>query len=250
MDNRLERRSQSGVTVSGDALRYPLRTAEGRVAVLSSAGAFLAVAVGVRYAGAVAPSVVALLPASLAVVGLVVLFGTVACVLVTDVEGADAAPTPWRVVRAGARTLVLSSGVLAVPTGLLVATVAGLPGPAALEAGAGPVLLVSSTASLCFFLACAYALPAIVAASAAAGSYRAAVDATDLRTVLGDARYFLRWAVGGSCVGAAGWIASLTLRSASAPGLLAALVAASLLVVGARVVGEGYAAAIRGTPSA
>ncbi|WP_254767970.1 hypothetical protein [Salinilacihabitans rarus] len=217
-----------------DVLRYPVVDPGGRTALLWSAGAVLALAVGRRYAGALAPDALAVVPAAFAVVAVVALLGTLSAVLV-------AAPsTPRSSVRDGAAALALSVALLAPPAALLAVTVStaggGDPRTAALP------FLVGSTAATLLFGACAYALPAALAAATRAGRLRAALDGAVVAT-LADARYFLRWVVGFALAVAGAGLAGVTARSGDATGLLAAAGAGYLLVAGARSAGVGYARA-------
>ncbi|WP_247000535.1 hypothetical protein [Halosolutus gelatinilyticus] len=230
-----------------DALRYPIADEFGRTALLRSVVTVVAVAVGVRYAAALSPSSVALVPAAVALVGLVFLLGTTALVLVP--ADRHSRPSARTLLRPGLGALALSIAVLA-PSIVLLAwsLTAALEG---LLAGDDAALfsLVSSTAAVFFFLACAYVYPTAVATSAAAGRVRAAADADALLPAVTDPGYFLRWTVGFSLAVLATWLTIATIDRGDVLGVVAAAVAAYLLVAGARAVGVGYARTAAGPPS-
>ncbi|WP_306058110.1 DUF4013 domain-containing protein [Natronococcus wangiae] len=225
----------------GDALRYPVGDEIGRAALLRSGVSVVAIAVGLRYAAAFVPSTVALVPALVALTGVVVLLGTTAFVLGSDERRPR--PSARAVVRSGLGALALAAALLVPSTVLLARSLTETPEALALKNEAGLFSLVSSTALVFFFLACAYAYPVAVAASASTGRLQAAVEADALLPVLTDPTYFLRWTVGFSLVVLATWFAVTTVRRGDAPGLVAAAATAYLLVAGARAVGTGYARA-------
>ncbi|ELY69350.1 hypothetical protein [Natrinema versiforme] len=224
-----------------DALRYPVGDPVGRAALLRSSVCVVAVAVGLRYAAAFSPSVVALGPALVAVIATVVLSGTAAVV----VGAADkrSQPPVRAVVRPGIEALALSVIFLAPPVALLARSLTTTPAALALEGGAGLFSLVSSTASLFFFVACAYTYPAAVATTASTGRLRAALEADTLLPVLTAPAYLLRWITGFSFVVLAVWLVGVSARRGDALGLIAAAATAYLLLASARVVGVGYARA-------
>ena len=228
-----------------DALRYPVSDALGRAALLRCGVSVIAIAVGLRYAGAFAPSIVALAPALVALLGVVVLFGTTAFVLGADEQ--RPLPSVRAVVRPGLRALALSVVLLAPPIALLAQSLIGTPD--AFENGAGLFSLVSSTASIVFFVACSYAYPAAVAASVSTGRLRAAAEAETVLPVLTDPTYFLRWTVGFSAVVLAVWFTATAVRRGDVLGLIAAATATYVLVAGTRAVSVGYARASGGAPS-
>lgn len=227
------------VKLISDALRYPVADEVGRGALLRCLIAVVLLVVGLRYAAALVPLVVGLVPAVLAVVGLVLLLGTTAVLL------ADPAQRDWPGVRGllrpGLAALALSIVGLAPPLGLLALSAMQAVDSGALEGGAGVLTLVSTTLLLFALLACAYAYPAAVAASVSHGRLRAAADTDVVVPVLADATYLLRWIVGFSLVLLGTWCALMTLQRGDAAGILAAAAAAYFLVAGARAVGVGYA---------
>ncbi|ADB60702.1 hypothetical protein Htur_1817 [Haloterrigena turkmenica DSM 5511] len=231
-----------------DALRYPVSDELGRAALLRCGVSVVALAVGVRYAVAVAPSIVALVPAAVALLGAVVLFGTTAVILGSD----DRRPLPSvrAVVRPGLEALALSVVVLVPAIALLTRSLIETPEALASENGAGLGLfsLVSSTIAIFFFAACAYAYPAAVAASVSTGRLRAAVESETVLPALTDPTYFLRWTVGFSFVVFAAWLVVTAVRRGDVVGLLAAGAAAYAVVAGARAVGVGYARVSGGRP--
>ncbi|MGQ3413992.1 hypothetical protein ACT4ML_17330 [Natrinema sp. LN54] len=229
-----------------DALRYPVSDTFGRAALLRSSVCVVAIAIGLRYAAAFSPSIVALIPALVSFLGVVVLFGTTAFVL----GGAEqrSQPSVRAVVRPGLESLALSIVFLVPSIVLLARSLTVTPAALALENGAGLFSLVSSTASLFFFVACAYTYPAAVAANASTGRLRTAVEAETLLPVLTAPAYFLRWIAGFSAVVLAVWLAVTSVRRGDAPGLIAAAAAAYLLVASARIVGVGYARAAGSDP--
>ncbi|WP_226482919.1 hypothetical protein [Natrinema amylolyticum] len=229
-----------------DALRYPVSDALGRAALLRCGVSVVAIAVGSRYAGAFAPSIVALVPALVALLALVVLFGTTASLLGSDEERPQ--PSVRAVVRPGLEALALSIVLLVPPIALLARSLIETPAALALENGAGLFSLVSSTAAVFFFIACTYVYPAAVAASVSTGRLRAAVEAETLLPVLIDPTYFLRWAVGFSFVVLAVWFTVTAVRRGDVLGLIAAVTAAYVLVAGTRAVSVGYARASGGEP--
>ncbi|AEH37946.1 DUF4013 domain-containing protein [Halopiger xanaduensis] len=227
------------VAVISDALRYPVADEVGRGALLRCLIAVVLLVVGLRYAAALVPLVVGLVPALLAVVGLVLLLGTTAVLL------ADPAQRDWPSVRGllrpGLAALALSIVGLAPPIGLLALSAMQTADSGTLEGGAGVLTLVSTTLLLFALLACAYAYPVAVAASVSNGRLRAAADTDVVMPVLADATYLLRWIVGFSLVLLGTWCALMTLQRGDASGILAAAAAAYFLVAGARTVGVGYA---------
>lgn len=229
-----------------DTLRYPVTTAFGRAALLRCGVSVVALAVGSRYAVAFSPSVVALVPALVALLALVVLFGTTAFVLGVDEQRSH--PSVRAVVRPGLGALALSIVLLVPPIALLARSLIETPAALALENGAGLFSLVSSTAAVFFFIACTYVYPAAVAAGVSTGRPRAAIETETLLPVLSDPTYFLRWAVGFSFVVLAVWFTITAVRRGDVLGLIAAVTAAYGLVAGARAVGVGYARASVGEP--
>lgn len=225
----------------GDAIQYPVSDETGRAAFLGCGISIVAIAVGLRYAVALAPLAVALVPALVALLGVVALFGTTSFVLGSDEQRPR--PSVRAVIRSGCEALVVASALLVPSVALLAWSLMETPDGVALENGTGLFALVSSTALVFVFIACTYVYPVAVAASASTGRLRAAAEADALRPVLTDASYFLRWTVGFSLVVLATWFAVTTFRRGDAVGLVAAAAAAYLLVAGTRAVGLGYARA-------
>lgn len=221
-----------------EALSYPIRSRRGRRAVLVVAALVVAVAVGIRYAVAFSPTVVALVPAAVGAAAIVLLSGTLSRLLVDDDRSPPAVDRS--VIRIGARTVALSAAVLALPTTLLLSTVVAF-----VDAGAGstdgvPTLfLVGSTGALFCFVAAGYVLPAAIAASTRTGRLRSALDRHLLVPVLSDTAYVAAWTIGFPLLVVAAAPASVTVRSNDVTGLLSAPLAAYLLLVGTRIVGTG-----------
>ncbi|MFC6767516.1 hypothetical protein [Natrinema soli] len=235
----IEDQQQGGMIA--DALRYPVSDVLGRTALLRSSVCVVAIAVGLRYAAAFSPTMVALIPALVSFLGIVVLLGTTAFVL--GVAEQRSQPSIRAVVRPGLEAFALSIVFLVPSVILLARSLTVTPAALALENGTGLFSLVSSTASLFFFVACTYVYPAAVAANVSTGRLRTAVEADTLLPVLTAPTYFLRWIAGFSAVVLAVWLAVTSIRRGDAPGVIAAAAAAYLLVASARIVGVGYARA-------
>lgn len=230
-------------------LRYPIADDFGRTMSLVIAAAVVAIAIGVRYAVVFVPSAVALVPATVAVLALVALLGTASLVLVSvsasasDTGERRSPPSLRATLRPGLGALALSIVVLVPPIALLISSVTQATAGRSAEGGPALFVLVSSTASIFFFAACAYVYPVAVAASTSAGRTRAAFETDAVRPVLTDPSYFLHWSIGFPLVVVAAWLAVTTVTSGGAVDLLAAVGAAYFLVAGARTVGAGYARA-------
>ncbi|WP_137290219.1 DUF4013 domain-containing protein [Natronorubrum halophilum] len=228
----------------GDVLRYPVSDEIGRTALLRCGLGVVAIAVGLRYAVALAPLAVALVPAFVALLGAITLLGTTSFVLGSDERRPR--PSARAVIRSGCEALALATALLVPSIALLAWSLLETPERIALGNGTGLFALVSSTALVFVFIACAYVYPVAVAASVSTGRLRAAAEADALRPALTDATYFLRWTVGFSLVVLATWFAVTTFRRTDAVGLITAAAAAYLLVAGTRAVGLGYARAAGG----
>ncbi|MFC6810489.1 DUF4013 domain-containing protein [Natrialbaceae archaeon GCM10025810] len=225
----------------GDALSYPAGDEIGRAALRGSVVSVVATAVGVRYAAVLAPSSLAVVPALIALLGVVALLGTATLVLVPGARGSSASVRS--ALRFGLRSFAVSIGFLLPPIVLLALSVTAMTEGPAVGGSTRVLTLVPSTASILFFAACAYVYPIALAAVASAGRVRAAADADAIVPVATDPAYFLRWTVGFSLVVLATWLVVTTVSRGDAFGLLAAVAAAYLVVAGTRAVGVAYARA-------
>ncbi|AHG02209.1 hypothetical protein HALLA_20120 (plasmid) [Halostagnicola larsenii XH-48] len=218
-----------------DALRYPTRGADS----LTVAGIVVAVAVGYRYTAEFVPSIVAVVPGTVTMAGIVLLVGYLSQVLIDDSQS----PPPIDVrsaLGAGIKSLGIAIGYLVVPTVVMVTTVLSFVETGGDASNGVPaVFLISSTAALFFFLTSAYALPAALAAATTDG-VRAAIDREQVFPALGELSYATGLITGFTLFGIGLIPITTTLGSGDIAGLLSALFGAYLLLVGSRVIHTGY----------
>ena len=216
----------------------PLFAAPGKRNLLVVTASLLAVAVAARYTIELLPVALAVVPALLTLLALLALLGAVSRTF-TDPEPADPAPSLRSLLSSGAVTLVVSAGALALPVALLLSSVRSFAG-LDLESGATVPFLLSSTTAFVAFLAVTYALPALLASALRTGRVRDAVEGVRNPATLLQPPYFLAWTIGFPLVVVAWGLALLALVSTEIGGLLAAVLAAYVLLVGVRVLGSGY----------
>lgn len=221
---------------------YPLVDPNGRTATIRATAALIAFALGVRYTAVFAPAALALATVGVSVLALVVLSGVLSQVLCAHdrVESLSVRSS----LRSGVGLLALALVMLAPAVLLLASTVVDAIAEPPDGGARGVLLLIGSTASMVFFLACAYVYPVLASASATAGSIRAAFDRDVVVPVLLDLSYLSRWTVALALSIPAMGLLVATIRSGGPTGLLAAVFAAVLTVASTRVIGDGFETAL------
>ncbi|WP_435346900.1 DUF4013 domain-containing protein [Haloarchaeobius sp. HRN-SO-5] len=232
-----------------DAFGYPFRGEQARPAWAALAAFGVATALCARFAVAFYPSVLALVPALLAPVPLVLWAGYCRRVLSSTVETGgkdDEMPAVGRLrdrFRDGVRALAVTLVYLTPPTLVLLVTLQGAAsiGEEALDGGTGTVLVFGSTVTLSVALAVAYVYPAVLARDVAEGRRRPRLSPRGLLYVYRNPSYLVAWAAA-FVVGLLGLgVVGQLFGGRGVPGLLAGLLAVYASVVASRVVGLGYA---------
>lgn len=211
----------------GDAVRFPLRGERRGDAV--AAGWLCVLAHG-------------LLP----VVPLVPLAGYLLRAMRTSGEGADAPPSvfadPVALLRTGVGGAALAVAYAGPAVAVVILTLGGASAGGPLDPSSLLVLVATSVGAVTLLVA-AYLLPVALARYAATGSLRAAFATRRLRRVARSGRYLLGWLAAAVVLDAGGLLAVALAGQSGAGAVLAALVAAYALLVGARLLGVSVAAA-------
>lgn len=227
-----------------DGLRYPFRA--DRPTDLFAVGGVLGIAIAllVRLARAVYPSVLLYAVAVLAAVPAIGLLGYLLRIFEATVAGDDSPPAfapAAGLLQAGNRLLFVSIVYVFLPLALVVVTVRGAIGADPLAGGAESTLfLVGSTVTFLLVLGLAYVYPAAVGTMAAGEGIRAALRVRTHLPLLAHGAYFTGWTFA-LVFAVAGLSLMLTaLASTTIFGLLAVFLAFYAFVAAARVMARGY----------
>lgn len=233
-----------------EGLRYPFRAE--RPTDLFAAGAILGLAAAIlaRIAVGLYPLVVWLPAAALATLPAVALLGYLLRAFEATVEGREAPPSfgsARGLLGDGVRALVVSAAYLVAPVAIMLGTLVGATGSSLsdgeISAGATLAIYGAGTMTLVLVGLFCYAFLAAFGAAARGESLVAALDPRGRRSTLGDARYFVGWAMATILV-LTGWSAMLVAANQSLLGLFAVVAAFYAHLAAVRVAAEGYRRAL------
>lgn len=211
----------------------PLRSAETIRSIAIVTACVLAVAIAGRYAAALLPAVAG------GIVLLIVMSIILYMIGYLFAVGYKLNPQPGLegvvpISMTGRDAVVITVVVTAAPAGLLALTALAAADGIPTGGGASVAFLLGSTTAIATMLATLYIIPVMIAVRLRGRSFRDALLLSESRDVLRTTDYLGSWAIGFAAVALAGWFGSITARSLGIVGVLSAVVAAYLLIVGVR----------------